>query len=75
MLKRFLLKKMLKKQLAEVPEEEQEKMFTMIEKNPELFQKMALEIQEKTKQGIDQMTATLHVAQKYQEELKKAKEQ
>ena len=75
MLKRFLLKKMLKKQLAEVPEEEQEKMFTMIEKNPELFQKMALEIKAKTKQGVDQMTATLEVAQKYQEELKKAKEQ
>ena len=75
MLKRFLLKKMLKKQLAEVPEEEQEKMFTMLEKNPELFQKMALEIKAKTKQGVDQMTATLEVAQKYQEELKKAKEQ
>ena len=75
MLKRFLLKKMLKKQLAEVPEEEQEKMFTMLEKNPELFQKMALEIKAKTKQGMDQMTATLEVAQKYQEELKKAKEQ
>ena len=49
MLKRLLLKKMLGKQLAEMPEEEQEKMLSMIEKNPELFQKMALEIQGKIK--------------------------
>ena len=69
MLKRLLLKKMLGKQLAGMPEEEQEKMLSMIEKNPELFQKMALEIQGKIKGGKDQMTATLEVTQKYQSEL------
>lgn len=69
MLKRLLLKKMLGKQLAGMPEEEQEKMLSMIEKNPELFQKMALEIQGKIKGGKDQMTATLEVTQKYQAEL------
>lgn len=74
MLKRLLLKKMLKKQLDGVPEEEQEKMFSMIEKNPELFQKMSIEIQEKIKEGKDQMTATIEVTQKYQSELKQAME-
>ncbi|MCH7597502.1 hypothetical protein IID27_00460 [Patescibacteria group bacterium] len=69
MLKRLLLKKMLGKQLAGMPEEEQEKMLSMIEKNPELFQKMAFEIQGKIKGGKDQMTATLEVTQKYQAEL------
>lgn len=46
MLKNLLMKKMLKKQMAGVPEAEQEKMFKMVEKNPDLFQKIALEIQE-----------------------------
>lgn len=53
-----------------VPAEEQEKMLGMIEKNPELFQKIAREIQEEIKAGADQMSATMKVAQKYQEELK-----
>ena len=75
MLKRLLLKKMLGKQLAGMPEEEQEKMLSMIEKNPELFQKMALEIQGKIKEGRDQMSATLEVSQKYQSELKRVMEQ
>lgn len=72
MLKQLLLKKMLKKQLAGVPEHEQEKLLSMIEKNPELFQKMAVEIQSKMKEGKDQMASTLEVTQKYQAELGEA---
>jgi len=70
MFKQFLLKKMLKGQLDGVPKEDQERMFSMIEKNPELFQKIALEIQGKIKEGKDQMSATLEVTEKYQAELK-----
>lgn len=75
MLKRLLLRKMLKRQLAGMPEKEQERMLSMIEKNPELFQKMTLEIQGKIKEGRDQMSATLEVSQKYQSELKRVMEQ
>jgi len=71
MLKNFLLRKMLKSKLQDVPAEEQEKIFLMIEKNPELFQKIALEAQEKIKNGKDQMTAMMEVMQDHQEELKK----
>ena len=42
----------------------------MIEKNPDLFQKMGLEIQEEMKKGKDQMTASMEVAKKYESELK-----
>ncbi len=71
-LKTFLMKKMLKSKMKDVPEAEQEKIFAAIEKNPELFQKIALETQEKMKQGKDQMAASMEVMQKYQEELKQA---
>lgn len=65
------MKKMLKSQLKDVPEAEQEKILKVVESNPELFQKIGLEVQEKIKQGKDQMTATLEVMQAHQEDLKK----
>ncbi len=57
--------------MKDVPAEQQEKMLDMIEKNPDFFQKIALEVQEKVKQGKDQMAATMEVMQAHQEELKK----
>lgn len=65
------MKKILKSKLKDVPEAEQEKMFAMIEKNPALFQKIGAEVQEEMKKGKDQMTATMEVFQRYQDELKK----
>lgn len=44
-----------------VPEAEQEKVFTMIENNPDFFQKIAEDIQEKIKNGKTQMEATMEV--------------
>ncbi len=55
-----------------IPEDQQDKLFTAIEKNPELFQKIANEVQEKMKGGMDQMAASMHVMQKYQTELQQA---
>ncbi|MFA5932267.1 MAG: hypothetical protein WC793_02720 [Candidatus Paceibacterota bacterium] len=69
MFKNFLLKKMLRTQ--GVPEAQIDMFITMMEKNPELFQKIALEIQEKTKGGMDQMTASMEIMKKYETELKK----
>ena len=71
MLKDFLMKQILKRQLRGVSKEEQEKALTMIQKNPDLFKKIAEEIQAEMKTGKDQMQATLSITQKYQEELKK----
>lgn len=74
MFKNFLLKKMLKSQLKDMPEAEQDKLIKMIEKNPKLFQTIAQEAQAKIKDGKDQITAMMEVMQNYQEELKKAME-
>jgi len=71
MFKEMLMKKMLKSKMKDMPEAEQEKMIKLVTENPELFQKIGTEIQAKTKEGKDQMAATMEVMQKYQDEIKK----
>ncbi len=70
-IKNFLMRKMLASQMKGVPQADQEKVFTMLEKNPDLFQKIGLEVQEEIKRtGADQMTATMKVVKKYEADLK-----
>lgn len=69
-LKNFLMRKMVQSKMKDVPPDQQEKILAMIEKNPDFFQKIALEVQEKMKQGKDQMAATMEVMSKYQDDLK-----
>ncbi len=70
MFKDFLLKQMLKRQLKGMPEAEQDRIITIVTKNPELFQKIATEAQEHMKGGMDQQAAMKKVMGKYQDELK-----
>lgn len=72
MLKNFLMKQMLKKQMKDVPQDQQEQILGAVEKNPELFENIAKEVQAEMKSGKDQMQATMKVMQKYQDELRKA---
>ena len=70
-IKEMLMKKMLKSQMKGVPEAEQDKMIKIVTENPELFQKIGMEVQAKMKEdGKDQMTATMEVMQSHQDELK-----
>ncbi len=71
MFKDFLLRKMLKSQMKGVPEAEQEKMLKLIEDNPDLFQKIAMDAQTKMKSGMDQMSAIREATQAHAEELGK----
>lgn len=64
------MKKMLKSKMKDLPEKDQERMVKAITENPELFQKIGEEVQEKMKNGKDQMSATMEVMQKYQNDLK-----
>ena len=54
-----------------VPEAQIDMFVKMIEKNPELFKTIAVEIQEKVKEGMSQMDAGMQVMKKYEQELKK----
>lgn len=69
MFENFLLKGMLKKHLAHVPKEQQDKLIKVVEDNPQLFAALAKEVQAKMKAGKDQMTAVQEVFMDYQEEL------
>lgn len=68
-IKEFFLKKMFESKMKDVPKEEQEKMFAMIEKDPELFQKIAIEMQEEMKKGGSEMEVAMKVAAKYKEDI------
>jgi len=65
MFKDFFIKKALENQMAGVPEDQKEKMIEVVQKNPELFKKMA-----EMDKGKDQMAAVMEVGKKYQTELK-----
>jgi hypothetical protein len=64
------VKKALESHLKNIPEGDKEKILSMIQKNPEFFSKLGVAIEEKIKQGKDQMTAAMEVAQQFKEELK-----
>lgn len=65
------MKQMLKRQMKGVPEAEQDKMIGMIEQNPDFFQNIAVQIQEKMKNGKSQMDATMEVMRANEEEMRK----
>lgn len=70
MIKEFFLKKVLDYKLKDVPEEQKKFVMAIMEKKPELFEKIAKEIEHKTKQGEGQMKASIDVMKKYQHELR-----
>ena len=61
---------MLQSQMANVPKDQQEKILKIVTENPELFEKIAQEAQEKVKEGKDQQTAMMEVMMAHQDELK-----
>ena len=69
-LKNMAMKKMLQSQMKNVPEDQQQMIMEMLEKNPDLFQKVALEMQAEMKaNGNNQMAAAMKVLPKYQTEI------
>lgn len=69
MIKEFLLKQAVKHGAKNLPKEQADALSLAVEKNPELFEKIAKEIEELKKQGKPEMYASLDVMKKYQKEL------
>ncbi len=67
--KNFMMKKLLEKQLKNVPQDQKELIMTLVEKDPKLFEKIALEMQTEMKSGKDQMAAAMKVMPKYQAQI------
>lgn len=68
-IKKFAAKKLLETQLKSVPKDQQELILGMFEKDPQLFEEIAKEIQAEMKKGSNQMSAAMKVMPKYQGKL------
>jgi NADH dehydrogenase FAD-containing subunit len=68
-IKNFMMRKLAERQLKNAPPEQKELIMTLMEKNPELLEKISKEMQAEIKAGKTQMSAALKVMPKYQKEL------
>ncbi|MFM2424124.1 MAG: hypothetical protein RLZZ70_515 [Candidatus Parcubacteria bacterium] len=69
-IKNLAIKKLVQSQMKGVPVEQQQMIITMLEKNPQLFEKIAKEMQAELKaNGNNQMKAAMKVLPKYQQEI------
>ena len=71
MLKEFLMKQMIKRQLKGMPEAEIDRIVALVEKNPDIFKKIGDEIKAKVKSGRSEQAATMEVMRAHQAELQK----
>jgi len=68
--KDFAVKKLLESQLKNVPADQKEMIMTLVEKDPDLFGKIAKELQAEMKNSNgNQMAAAMKVLPKYQKEI------
>jgi len=69
-LKSMAVRKLVQSQMKNVPVEQQQMIIEMLEKKPEMFEKIAKEMQEELKtNGNNQMAAAMKVLPKYQQEI------
>jgi hypothetical protein len=71
MLQKFFLKQMLGKQLAALPKDQQEKVLSAFDSNPEFFQSLIGEISERLKSGESQQNAIMSVLSAHKAELER----
>lgn len=69
-MKNFAMKKLIDSQMKDVPEDQKQMIMEMLEKDPQLFEKVAKEMQAELKSnGNNQMNAAMKVLPKYQKEI------
>ncbi len=71
MLKNFLMKQMLSRQLKSLPPDVQERMMTAFEANPQFFETLLSSISDRLKKGENQMSAIQAVVSEHKAELEK----
>jgi small-conductance mechanosensitive channel len=72
-LKQAAIRKLVKSQMKNVPEDQQQMIMELVEKKPELFEQIAKEMQAELKSnGNNQMAAAMKVLPKYQKEIASA---
>ncbi len=68
-LKGSAIEKLMERELAKLPPEQREMVMNMVKNNPQVFEKIAKEIEALKKAGTNEMYATMTVMKKYQGEL------
>ena len=68
----FVMKQMIKRQVKDMPKDQQELIMGLVENNPELLKTISGEIQAKVKKGIDQQAAMMQVMMDHKQELQAA---
>ncbi len=61
----------MESQLKNLPADQKEQVLKAVSENPDLFVKIAKEIQQKIKEGMNQQQAAFTVLKDHQEELRK----
>jgi hypothetical protein len=68
----FVMKQMVKRQIKDMPKDQQDMIMNLIDENPELLKTISVEIKAKVKKGIDQQTAMMQVMMDHKDELQRA---
>lgn len=68
-IKNYATKKMLERQLRNAPPDQRKMIMTLMEKNPQLMEKIAKEIDAEKKAGASEMNAAMKVMPKHQKEI------
>jgi DNA-binding ferritin-like protein len=66
------MKKMVQRQIKDMPKDQQEMIMKLVEENPQLLKTISDEIKIKTKKGIDEQSAMMQVMMDHKEELQRA---
>lgn len=68
---KFLAKKMMEHKMKDLPPEQKDLIMTLMNEHPELMEKIAKEIKEKKKQGVDEQTASMQVMFRYKDDFQR----
>ena len=66
------MKQMVKRQIKDMPADQQEMIMKLVEENPQLLKTISDEIKVKTKKGIDEQSAMMQVMMDHKDELQRA---
>ena len=70
-IKNFLVKKLVRSKLKNVPKEQQDMIIALVSENPEFFKTLQKEIEAKKKQGQNEQMAMMQVMRENQAEIQK----
>jgi hypothetical protein len=68
----FVMKQLVKRQVKNMPQDQQDMIMSLVEENPELLKTISEEIKIKTKKGVNEQTAMMQVMMDHKEELQRA---